>query len=429
MPTPRRLATLLAGLALSPAALRAAPEWSPPVLLDTRLALEIAPIRQDPTDAVIYLPILFQNPLDTTIEIGIVDTSVDPPGFAKHVTASGTLFALGAAGQVGDRVGFSYVDSFFDGRFGTCADPCFPSNHLVSGGTYLDSASAASADDFFVALVDNAVNHAVLTRYSTNGGTSWQTLHTTLPAAPGGVYPAFEGGKRLQLVVDPDATDPAQTRNCLLYEIRPTAGTTALRLNCRNGATEAQGGGGFNVILDTDIPNPSGTFDKFIQTDCLILEGGGGDDVVCVYSHRQTQETRIVRVSEAGQIFGPDSIASTSSNPGDYGISLTGNGDDEIRVLHPSAGESTVDATATRGLGVFPSVGPPGEYRAVAVTSSPNPFSGDPLDAFLWGFLSGAWSYDPLGSTDGLFVSFLPLPLFADGFELGNVLRWTDTTP
>lgn len=435
------LAWTCALLAL-PAPASAGPPWTPPLLLDTRLPLEFAQPRQDPTDGFIYLPVLFQMPAASSLEMAVLDTSTDPPGYSSHVLATGSVFALGAAAQVGDRIGFSYVDTFFDGRFGTCLPPCTnPTNHSVSTGTYIDTASAGSADDYFVALLDNAANHSILTRYSTNGGTTWQTLHTTLPAQPGGVYANFQGGKRIALVVDPDATDPAQTRNCLFYEVRPAPGTTtALRLHCRIGAAASatEGGGTFNVVVDTDVPNGGGVFDKFIETNCLILNTGGGDDVLCGYSHRQTQQLRVVRVNESGGlVIGPTPVGAAPPGADLYGLTLIGGGgDDEIRLLHPDAGgDHVADVTVHPSAGTFSSTGPPGDYQPVTSTQEVSLFD-DPITAFLWGFLSGAWSArhpegsdEPLGSTTGLFLSRQQIPIFADGFDTGNRLRWSLTSP
>lgn len=427
-------AVLIAGL--SPAA--AEPPWTTPQLLDTRLPLELGQPRQDPTDGRIYLPVLFDL-ASNSLELAVVDTGFDPPGYSTHPVATGAIFALGAAPQVGNRVGFSFIDAAFDGRFGTCLEPCTnPTHQLVSAGTFIDSASAGSGDDFFVALLDNAANHSILTRYSTNGGATWQTLHTTLPAQPGGVYTNFQGGKRIGIIVDPSATDPNDTRNCLLYEVRPAPGTTtALRLNCRVG-TSGSGPGAFNVVVDNDVPNAAGQFDKFIETNCLIVQGGGGDDVLCVYSHRQTQQTRLVRVDPTGAVVvGPTPIGATPPGTDLFGLTVTASGgDDVIRVLRlDSDGDGLADVTVHPSAGTFPSPGPPGDFLPVTSTEEDNLFN-DPITAALWGFFGGAFVVgsfdgggDPLGSTTGLFFSRKQIPLFADGFDTGNRLRWSLSFP
>jgi hypothetical protein len=434
---PLRLAAWSLILLGGPQPMAAEPPWTQPQLLDTRLPLEFGQPRQDPSDGRIYLPTLFDL-ASNSLEFAVVDTAIDPPGYSTHPVASGAIFALGAAHQVGNRIGFSFIDPVFDGRFGTCLEPCTsPANQLVSAGTFIDSASAGTADDFFVALLDNAANHSILTRYSTNGGSTWQTLHTTLPAQPGGVYTNFQGGKRIALVVDPTSTDPTATRNCLIYEVRPAPGTTtALRVHCRVGA--GAGPGAFNVAVDNDVPNGAGQFDKFIETNCLMIEGGGGDDVLCVYNHRQTQQTRVVRVGPTGTIvLGPTPIGATPPGTDLFGLTVTASGgNDEVRVLRlDSDGDGLADVTVHPTAGQYPSPGPPGDFLPVTSTPEDNLFN-DPITAFLWGFFGGAFvigsvdgGADAHGATTGLFFSRKQIPLFADGFDTGNRLRWSLSFP
>lgn len=431
-------ACISTAFALPPVA-SAGPPWSPPVKLDTRMPLEFGQPRQDPNDGWIFVPTLFQMPAANSLEMVVLDTSTFPPTYASHTLATGSNFALGAAAQVGERIGFSFIDPFFDGRFGTCLPPCTnPTNQAVLVGTFIDSASAGSADDFFVALLDNAPSHSIVTRYSTDGGAIWQTLHTTLPPQPGGVYSNFQGGKRIGLLVDSLATDPLTTRNCLLYETRPAPGnTTALRIHCRNGITSS-GAGAFDIVLDTDVPNAGGTFDKFIETNCVMLTGEAAGSIVCGYSHRQTQQMRVVRVNPNGTIaYGPAPVGAAPPGTDIFGLTVTqAAGSSEAHLLRiDSDGDGILDVTIAPPAGHYHGAGPPGGYIPVTSTHELSIFK-DPgylfFAALFGGYAThrregegeGDWNDEPLGSDSGLFFSHQRVPLFADGFDTGNTLRW-----
>lgn len=404
-------------------------DWTPIENLDLRPPLEIAQVYQAPPYPPlneVYLPVLFDEATNA-LDMVRIDLSQNPATASPIQIANGAIFALGPAVRVGDRVGTSFIDDFFDVRFGGCDAPCTTTfNFPVNAGTWIDSSSAASADDFFVAGLDNNATHGITIFNSTDAGETWETLNTLLPPDPGGVYDNFHGGKRIHLVTDPLATDPATTRNCLFYETRPSPGTTtAIHLNCRNGASNL-----FDVIVDTDIPNPNNQFDPLIETECTRIraEGGGLWSTNCRYSQRQTGQVRLVQVNQAGQVLGPIHLTGVPTGNNFYSCApFTLPNSEAVRVVCPSAGGAPAnDIEWSPDAGSFAAPGPEMEVGPVRGGY----WQDSPLGYYLVAFYAepGMRTESPLGG-GGLGMSRFVLPIFADSFETQNVLRWSSHTP
>ena len=426
-----RARTALFGAALllgSAARLPALGNWTPVVTLDSRIPLEIAPSRQIPPGDTYYQPVLFDLATNS-LEIVRVDLTVDPPTASPIVVTVANVFALGAAVQIADRIGFSFVDNLFDLRFGGCDEPCASTfNNLVNAGTWLDSFSAASGDDLYVGAVDNAANNGATIWRSTDNGATWTVLNTLVPPDSGGIYENFDGGKRLNLTVDPTATNPATTRNCLLYETLPSPFTaTNIHLNCRDGATND-----FDVVVGNDIPNAGGTFDRYIGDVCAIADdGSGGFNNVCLYSDRQTGQVRIVHVDDSGGVTGPVDLAPVPAGTEFFELALTklSPGYPGVRILFPSGpGTPANDVEWSAEAGDFSRQGPPVDVGPVAENFWYYD-SGDVLNGLLIIFAKWSLLVEAPDGGGGLVMSMYRLPIFEDGFETNNALRWDFQAP
>ncbi|MGE0641796.1 MAG: hypothetical protein AB7G12_16160 [Thermoanaerobaculia bacterium] len=418
---------------LAPASLPAAEipftgfNYTPGELLDARPPLEIPASERIPPYDIYYQPVLFDE-TNNSLDMVRIDVTVEPPTASPIVIASGSNFALGSAREINDTIAFSFVDPAFDLRLGGCTDPCTSTfNRLVNAGTWIDSSSSASANDFFVAGLDNLANHGVSIFASSDDGATWSPFSNFTPAAPGGVYDNFHGGKRIALAVDRTSTNRATTRNCLVYETRPTSGSTNLRMNCRVGSTPR-----FDVLLDTDVPNPSNTFDRTIELRCDMNVNTDGTVELssrCVYTKRQTNRIRAVRVGDTGSVQGPVDLpavpsGSTFYNPAIFEIPQRGG------VMAITPGADGVGASASEwnyNAGITYVNGPgvdTGPLAADIVQRGP----GLQRPEF---WTMGRYIANPRfeGVGGGLGLVIAPYPIFFDGFETANVLRWSHHLP
>jgi hypothetical protein len=422
--------TLLVGLAVSLLVILplgvASAGWSDPVLIGKGTPLEISQVRLEPPGDIVHVPVLF-NERTNALEMARVNVSVNPPTATFVPLAIGNIFALGAIDDIATTMGFSFIDGSFDLRFGNCQAPCDSvNNSLINAGTWIDSASAASADDFFVAGLDNNSTHSV-TIFHSQDGSLWNVLSTFTPPESGGVYDNFHGGKRIGLVVDPEATNPADTLNCLLFEVKPTSNSTSLKAYCRIGATPLS-----TTKIASDIPNAGGTYDRYIETllGTRLWPGSGDLALVGAYSHRQTGTVHSFVVNPATQtLYGPTLLGYPPQGTGFYGVSgAAAPGDGVFNWIWASAPtepahhvETPLDQTYQQ-----PRLGP---FGCDGVGSGGQWESGD-VD--FWGVLyficSGNLRAEAPGA-EGLVISIYPLPLFDDGVDTGGTIRWSATVP
>lgn len=404
-------------------------------LIDPRPPLEIPDSERLAPYDTFYLPVLFDQAVNS-LEMVRINLSLMPPVTSSIAIATGSLFALGSATEINDTVGFSFIDGAFDLRFGGCTDPCTSTfNHLVSAGTWIDSSSAASANTRFVAGLDNAANHGIKVFQSTDNGATWSDyLPTFVPADPGGVYDNFHGGKRIVLTVDRNSTDPSTMRNCLLYETRPSATansrvqaeTTDIHLFCRNGSTPV-----FNAVLDHDVPNSSNVFDRFLEARGLMRpNGGGGLTTDVVYTSRLRQQFDHARVVDSGAVDGPHDLDPVPTGNAFYNPSLYNSQLRDALYAAFASGDDLPGRTSEwdpiAGVSLF--AGPPlrsGPYfTGVAFDQNVN---GAPHNLV---FAAGRYFADPrTEGTEGLGLTIAELPIFFDGFETQNVLRWSSHVP
>ncbi len=416
----------LVGLFLGVAPLAADGPWTPPVFLDPGTVLELTPSAGTQTGNTIFIGALFDEAANS-LELGRVNVSTLPPTATFVPIETGSIFALGGIDQAAGFVGFSYINPAFDLKFARCAPPCnsVPAVTIDSATNWIDSSSAASADDFFVAGIDDG-SDSIKIHYSDDGGATWHLLNTLTPP---NLYVNFNGGKRIALVVDPAATNPATTSNCLLYDTRPTAGTTTLRLNCRNGASPV-----FDVAVDSDIPNPLNQFDRFIETSIARRSAGAGTRRHIAASKRATQQVRGMVIDENGLHV---------SSPIDYGPVPTGTGFYSLSQAETEAPQPknrvffrSASAPQLRDIEFDPDAPPP--MARIGPTLETGPLSmfnwsetGDPADAFLFAFamasLGGLGPETP--SVTGFAVSWRAVGLFDDSFETQNLSRWSASAP
>lgn len=398
--------------------------WEPPVALDPGSPLELTRIGTPAFAGIAYLGVLFDEPVNS-LELARVALSQEPPTATFVPVATGGIFALGPIMEASGEIGFPYLDSNFDLFFAQCTPPCNSVAHPLvhNGSNYVDTSAAAAGGSFYVAATDFATGSIVVR--SSPDGDNWTPVRTLAPA---NLYVNFDGGKRIQLMVDPKAVVPATAFNCLLFETLPPPGTvTQVRVNCANGADVL-----FNQVVDFDLPNPFGQFDSRIETAAGVL-GGGREDLSALfaYTHRSSLSIRTVVVGPNGDVVGPVALGGATTGDDLYGIGSAPADPGVTRILwFVSTGEPWRDVEWSPQTGSqIPGLGP---------IFAPGPLSiqrweqtGDPGDAFLFGFAAlpiSRASDAPLGNS-GLGVSRLLLPFFEDGFEGGDTLAWSLTVP
>jgi hypothetical protein len=429
--------TLLVGLAVALLVILplgvASAGWSDPVLLDSRIPLEISQVRLEPPGDIVYVPVLFDL-ASNALDLARVNVSVSPPTATFIPIANGAIFALGAIGDTASAMGFSFIDGNFDLRFGNCQTPCDSvNNSLLNAGTWIDSASAASADDFFVAALDNNPTHSVTIFHSPDGAL-WNVLSTFTPPEAGGVYDNFHGGKRIGLVVDPTATNPADTLNCLLYEVKTSSTTTSLRINCRVGATPLAIGdepdGGLHIYSDT--PNPGGVFDRFIETVIAFLFSPGPQDPVVfgTFSGRQVGQVFVFGVDLPSQTpHGPVALGPSPPGPDFYSTSVAAVPNDGIHSFWSAAPNEPDHHVETPADPTDYQLHRPGPQGGGVVSGGYWETGDVDFWKILYIIVSGGGSRAEAPGAGGLAISIYPLPLFDDGVDTGDTIRWSAAVP
>ncbi|GMU64045.1 MAG: hypothetical protein AMXMBFR36_03190 [Acidobacteriota bacterium] len=398
--------------------------WEPPAVLDPGTPLELTRIGTPAIADVAYLGVLFDEPVNS-LELARVALSQEPPTATFVPVASGGIFALGPIVEASGKVGFPYLDSNFDLFFAQCTPPCNSVTHPLvhPGSNYVDTSAAAAGGRFYVAATDFA-SGSIIVRSSFDG-TNWAP-HRTL--APVDLYVNFDGGKRIQLIVDPAATDPSTAFNCLLYELLPPPGTvTQVRINCANGDTVA-----FNQAIDFDLPNPLGKFDSKIETAARVSGNGReGPSALFAYTHRSSNTVRGVVVDPSGILDGPVVLSGAPDGDLLYGLGVVSTSPGSDRMIWPNLpGDLATDVEwnpipGPRIFGPGPAIDP-GPITLLAWEQT-----GDPADAFLFAFAAipaSRWQVAPIGGSR-LGVSRFRLPFFEDGFEGGDTLAWSVTVP
>ena len=171
----------LIGFFLGVAPLAADGPWAPAVFLDPGTVLELTPSAGTQTGNTIFVGTLFDEAANS-LELGRVNVSTLPPTATFVPIETGSIFALGGIDQAAGFVGFSYINPSFDLKFARCAAPCnsVPAVTIDSATNWIDSSSAASADDFFVAGLDDGTD-SIKIHYSDDGGATWHLLNTLTP--------------------------------------------------------------------------------------------------------------------------------------------------------------------------------------------------------------------------------------------------------
>jgi len=416
-------AAAVGALSAGPAA--AAPGgWEPSVVLDPGTPLELTRIGTPAIADIAYLGVLFDEPVNS-LELARVALAQEPPTATFVPVATGGIFALGPIVQGSGEIGFPYLDSNFDLFFAQCAPPCNSVSHplIHPGSNFVDTSAAAAGGRFWVAATDFA-SGSILVRSSLDGN-NWAPVRTVAPAD---LYVNFDGGKRLQMVVDPKGADPASAFNCLFFETLPPPGTvTQVRVNCANGDDVL-----FNQVIDFDLPNPLGQFDSRIETAARASGGGReGPSALFAYTHRSSLTVRSVVVRPDGNVIGPVALGAAPAGDDLYGLgNLSPSPGFERFLWSVSASQPAVDVewrpeTGTRIFRAGPTLAPgPLSFLAWERT-------GDPGDAFLFAFATIPASRAPEAPLGGarFGVSRLLLPFFEDGFEGGDTLAWSLTVP
>jgi len=403
--------------------LHAQPTWSPPSGLDPRDPIEIAAQSTlDPTAAILHAPVLFAG-APNALEVVRVDVSVFPPTASPVPVATGNIFALGTMVSIPGEEGFSFVDGGFDARFGHCAPPCDnATNSPVVSGTFVDSDSAASANQFWVAALNNTVPRRLEIRTSPDG-LVWTPLYNYTPPETGGVCGQYNGCGRINLVVDPTATDVASALSCLTFDVKTSATTTERRILCFVGSAPQ-----VVTLIDTDIPYADPVLDRLTDTELYaLLSDVMLDSAIGAYNHRQTNTVRAFQFNPTTlALAGPVELGPAPLGSDPFGLSGVPVGGGAYRTLWSSAagsGQPAYDFEWDPAIDVvLPRPGPPAES---------GPVSASAVNGFMMALLGGPPPLslqDPHGGT-GLAISSCPLPFFDDGFETGNTLRWSATSP
>jgi hypothetical protein len=407
--------------------LHSSPTWTPPVVVDSRVAVELSQIRLKTAGTVFYAPALFYvDAVTSELEVLSIDVTEDPPTVAPDPVASGNVFALGAIDETANAMSFSFIDGNFDLRAGICVNPCTDfTNNPVVAGTFVDSASAASAGHHFVAALGNGLPRTLGVFYSANGS-DWTLLYTYTPPETGGVCGQFNGCARISFVVDPLATEVATTLSCLTFEVKISATTTERRIVCFAGNV-AQ----LVAPLFADIPDPDNQLDVY---EDVVSDGGGLSDFeYYVLRRRQTRTVESFRFDRSTQqIEGPVPLGPAPDGLPAYRISA---------FLDQSTGTTRNLWTAGSGVPAYDlewNADQPGtllerrgpQAEPGAMTTVLRGFFDDPTPANVWAlFNSLETPFHALAGGAGLAISSYRLTLFDDSFETDNTLRWSATSP
>ncbi|MDQ1349109.1 MAG: hypothetical protein QG573_2487 [Acidobacteriota bacterium] len=413
-------------LMLGPQAVAAQPRWSPPESLDdVREVYEISSSQFVSEGSLLFAPALFGG-APNALEVLAIDFTVTPPVVTPDPVATGNIFALGALDENPTGSGFSFVDGSFDLRYGFCPHPCTNfTSQLVAAGTLVDSASGASASHHFVATLGNSSPRTLGVFHSANGS-DWTLLYSYVPPETGGVCGQYNGCGRIGFVVDPTATVLANTLSCLTFEVTMSATTTERRVTCFLGNTPQ-----FVLPVDTDVPYAAPVLDRL--TDGIIIREFQAflARISGVYRHRETEALRAFELAVATQaLTGPVELGPAPAGSAPFGLSgvpLPGLG---IRILWAASGpgEPANDVEwdpAT--LAQLRRLAPSNNLRQLGLQIHDDANSPGGL------FVRALFSVPPLRESAplgaGLMLSSYRLPLFDDGFETADTLRWSATSP
>jgi hypothetical protein len=422
---PRIRSAAVLGPLFTSAALYAVPTWTVPHVLESRGVVEISQIGFDVAVLTAQAPVLFAG-APNSLEIVLVDTSVDPPGYSTVPVATGNIFALGTFVNKQTDRGFSFVDGSFDVRFGHCPAPCdSATNSPVIAGTFVDSDSGASVNHFWTAALNNSVPRTLSVRTSPDG-VAWTPLYSYTPPESAGVCGQYNGCGRINFVVDPTATDVATALSCLTFEVKTSATTTARRIVCFAGAVPQ-----LPVTIDTDVPYSAPVTDRL--TDSLLYSFMAETlELYGSYNHRQTQTVRTFLHTPADQqLAGPVELGPAPPPDGNpFGLSSAHVGDGAHRVMwaSPGPGQPANDvewnpstSTTLSRTPVLDDFGP---------IANPIVSEAQPAQRFIAALFFQLGTPPPLrGTGSGLAISRYRLPLFDDGFETEDTLRWSATIP
>lgn len=419
---------VLLGLVLAPGALHGLPDWSPPVVVDPRDVVELPQIEPSifgwPT---VFVPALFAG-TPNSLEVVRVDMSVTPPAPSTTPVATGNLFALGTFVRSAGEMGFSFVDGSFDLRFGHCGGTCdLATNSPVVAGTYVDSDSGASANRFWTAALNNTVPRTLSVRTSPDG-TAWTPLYSYTPPEAAGVCGQYNGCGRINLFVDPTAADVASALSCLTFEVMTSPTATARRAACFLGPTLQ-----WSVTLDTDVPYSNPVLDRLtdargqrVYLEHLFVQG--------VYNHRQTQTVRAFQLDPITlQLTGPVALGPAPPPDGTaFGLASTTTAaaaDDLILRVRWAAWATgpahDVEWDAVDNIRLARTLLAVNRQIALELQQE-----SEPASLFLRALLQLAPPADAgAGAASGLAISSYRLPLFDDGFETADTLRWTLSSP
>jgi len=384
------------------------PGWTAGLILDPRPPLEIGhPLLDAGSFDLIPVPVLFAAPPE--FELFRVNLkAILPTATSIPIVLDGSIFAIGPVGEnsVGTWGG-SYIDNF-ELRFWRSNPPHDTvENFLIDDSTtWVDSSSGVAGPNFFASGVDFATGK-VRVSFSATNGTTWNTLRTLDPGAT--LYVNFDGGERVSLWVDPDATDPQTTRNCLFYETI-TGGTTSKRINCADGAAVVYDG-----QVTTDIPSPGLTFDKFIENRIVPSDKGAA---IGMFSRRSDQSMNNIRFTDT---FQTDTLTTGAISPSSAIFSI--GAVDRTQPGDPSPRVSSVypDSNATSShIRWFYLDGTYDDLPGPPMIQGPVALARRNLD--IWVFYGGL--------TDvGFEISGSPAPIFGDGVNDGTFDAWSTTVP
>ncbi len=419
---PRTRALLsLASLTLAVAAPVCADRWAAPALIDARAPLEIGRAAYVETLSELYAPVAFAGKL----ELVIVDLANPAQPVDRTVDLwPAAISSLGAAGYVApdNRLGGAFVDAASsDLVFWSCAPPCLSvvTTLVDSSRNWSDADSDVAGHDFVAGGVDAATGEYRIFD-STDGGLTFDLLRQLSTA---GVLRSSQGGERARLVVDPQASAASGAFHCVFHE-RPAAGqATEKRLDCAWGTTPA-----FDEPVATDVPNPTGSADRFVESSCAALPFAAGV-VACIFDRRADATVRAVIVDFVGGLarernLGPMPTGSATPR---YSALQVHEFDDVLDKIELVAGGGA--GQPARNWSWAPGSALPDSMRSSTLPTS----TAGPLAAGLGRdcaepsscrrFLAGLYG------DNGLRLTLKAIPLFDDGFEPASTGRWTAVTP
>jgi len=399
----------LALIAAGPAFAGVEPGWTPPVQLDPRTPLEIGQtIRGAGGPVYLAMSVLYQ--LAPELQLELVDVrAIEPSVATRTIVSDGDIFALGPTSETSNGVlGGSFIDGFQCTHWRSL--PPYGVVDVVPVGpaaTWVDSVSAAAGPNFFTACT-NFDNGRIHVFSSQTNGAGWTQLRTILPSDP--LYINFFGGERIGLLLDPEATDPATTLNCILYETL-AGGATSKRLNCANGATPIS-----DVEFATDIPNPSMQFDFFIENrivPCPATLGAG------TFTRRVDQSMNELEIAAPANLswsvnvgINPTGFFSTGAECSFDPDSVT----PRLSFTYNVQGESKYFRKFIGVSGYEELLGPPAQVGPMNLARTPE-------------WADKTWAFFGSQTNVGFEASSSPEPFFADGVNDGTTGAWSNTVP